>query len=285
MRLVAATILAALVLVSASPAGAQSGPPEPHESIEATTGTASVETIGPDGLGPVPSPPLGPAWQVGLERSFWSVGEMDLVACDGGFTVLGYVNERRGGRRYRPRALVWTSPNGVEWSRGEALLLRGDPIAGDWTVFDLVEFRGALWALGGDESTPRGVAIARLRPVLAAPPRPAGVLRGPEGDQAQRRPRRRHGRHAARARGAGRKDYNPYQRWAWTLDDETGWRRIRGGLDGVVDFGLVSDGRRFLANREVLVPTPSPRADSITSEDGRRWEEQGVLPDADRPVI
>ena len=82
MRVAAATIATMLVVVVSSPAGAQSGSTEPTASIDSATGSVSVETIGPDGLGQVPSPPIGPAWQAGLERSFWNVGDIDLVACD-----------------------------------------------------------------------------------------------------------------------------------------------------------------------------------------------------------
>ena len=253
MRVVAATILAALVLILSSPAGAQSGSPEPSESIEPAADTASVETIGPDGLGPAPSPPIGPAWQAGLGRSFWNVRDIDLVACGGGFTLLGAVDEKLSdqGRRYRPRALVWTSPDGVEWSRGGALRPSGDPIADDWTVSDLVEFGGDLLALGAEDrrlvvwrSRDCGQTWRRVkdRPAFSVG-RKAIVLNGVRAAATD---------DTLLVLGTQAGEMIPYRRWAWTLDDERGWRRIRGGLDGVVDYGLVSDGRRFLANREEL---------------------------------
>jgi hypothetical protein len=271
VRLVSATILAALVLVSASPAGAQSGPPEPHESIEATTGTASVETIGPDGLGSVPSPPIGPAWRPSLERSLHNVLEMDAVACGDGFTLLVYGSDRR----YRPRALVFTSPNGVEWSRGETLRPRGDPIAGAWAVHELVEFRGDLLALGGED---RRLVVWRSRDCGQSwrrlPERPAFFL----------------GRKAIELNAVeavstddtllvlGRQggELNPRRDWAWTLDDEEGWRRIR-GLGDAFDFGLASDGQRFLASR--LAEDAAAGTDLVASLDGRRWHVEGHLPD------
>lgn len=283
MRLVSATILSALVLISSSPAGAQSGSPEPTEPA---AGSVAVETIGPDGLGPVPSPPIGPAWQAGLGRSFWNVRDIDLVACDGGFTLLGSVDEQLAGqgRRYRPRALVWTSSDGLEWSRGGALRPSGDPIADDWAVFDLVEFQGDLLAFGGED---RRLVVWRSRDC------------GQSWRRLRDRPLFFVGRKAIALNyvrttatadtllvlGYQGGEWIPPRRWAWTLDDEHGWRRIRGGLDGVVDYGLVSDGRRFLANREVVVPGPRRAGRLITSRDGRRWEELGVLPDRHRPVI
>lgn len=211
---------------------------------------------------------------------------MDLVACDGGFTLLGYVAEKVDpkDKRYRPRALVWTSPDGVEWFRGGALRPRGDPIADDWVVFDLVVFGGDLWALGGEDrrlvvwrSGDCGQTWQRFRD------RPAFSLG-----------RKEIGLYAVDAvatadtllvLGWQGGEWIPPRRWAWTLDDEQGWRRIRGGLDGVVDFGLTSDGRRFLASREVLVSDARSEGRLITSDDGRRWDEQGLLSDEDRPVI
>jgi hypothetical protein len=77
----------------------------------------------------------------------------------------------------------------------------------------------------------------------------------------------------------------PYRRWAWTLDDEHGWRRIRRGLDGVVDYGLVSDGHRFLAYREVAAEDTRSERRLITSSDGRHWETRGVMPESDWPLI
>jgi hypothetical protein len=283
VRLVPATILAALVLISASPAGAQSGSPEP---LEPTTGAASVETIGPDGLGSVPSPPIGPAWQVGLERSFWNVRDINLVACGGGFTLLGAVDEKLSGqgRRYRPRALVWTSPDGVEWSRGGALRPSGDPIADDWTVSDLVGFDGDLLALGAEDrrlgvwrSRDCGQTWRRLkdRPVFFTG-RKAVVLNGVRAAATD---------DTLLVLGAQAGEMIPYRRWAWTLDEEHGWRRISGGLDGDIDYGLVSDGQRFLATGGLLGEDAIGAGRLMTSTDGQRWEAHGVLPDDARPVI
>ena len=283
MRLVSATILAALVLVSASPTGAQSGSPEPTEPA---AGSVSVETIGPDGLGPAPSPPIGPAWQVGFERAFWNVRDIDLVACAGGFTLLGSVDEKlaRPGRRYRPLALVWTSPDGLEWSRGGALRASGDPIADDWAVFDLIEFQGDLLALGGEDrhlvvwrSSDCGESWQRLRdrPVFFVG-RKAVVLNGVSAAATD---------DTLLVLGAQAGEWIPRRRWAWMLDDEHGWRRIRGGLDGIVDYGLASDGRRFLATGGLLGPDAIGAGRLMTSADGRRWEARGVLPDDSRPVV
>jgi hypothetical protein len=286
VRVVSALILAALILISSSSAGAQPGSPEPLGSAEPTTGTASVETIGPDGLGPVPSPPIGPAWRVGLLRSFWNVRDIDLVACGGGFTLLGAVDEQLSGqgRRYRPRALVWTSPDGVEWSRGGALRPSSDPIADDWAVFDLVGFGGDLLALGAEDrrlvvwrSRDCGESWVRLRdrPVFSVGRRAIelnGVRAAATAD-------------TLLVLGSQAGEWIPRRRWAWTLDAEHGWRRIRGGLDGVVDYGLVSDGRRFLATGGLLGEDAIGEGRLMTSTDGRRWEARGVLPDDARPVI
>ena len=286
MRVVAAIIVTALVLISSSPAGAQSGSPEPVESSESAADTGPIEVVGPDGLGPVPSPPIGPTWQVGLERSYYNVGEMDLVACDGGFALLGFVARKRdpADKRYWPRALVWTSLDGLEWSRGGVLRPLGDPIADDWTVFDLVVFQGDLWAFGGED---RHLVVWRSRDCgqtwQRLHDRPAFSLGG-----------KAIGLYTVRAvatadtllvLGWQAGEWIPPRRWAWTLDDDQGWRRIRGGLDGVVDYGLVSDGRRFLANREVVVPDAISEGRLISSDDGRRWEEHGMLPDDDRSVV
>ena len=271
MRLVSAIILSALVLISGSPAGAQSGSPEPSESVEPAADTVSVETIGPDGLGPAPSPPIGPAWQVGLQWSLHNVSGMDVVACGDGFTLLVYGADRR----YRPRALVFTSPDGVEWSRGGTLRPRGDPIAGAWAVHELVEFRGDLLALGGED-------------------RRLGVWRSRDCGQSWRRLRDRPvfylGRNVIELNGVeavatddtllvlGRQsgELIPRRHWAWTLDDEEGWRRVR-GLGDAFDFGLTSDGQRFLASR--LAEDATAATDLVASLDGRRWHDDGELPD------
>jgi hypothetical protein len=281
VRLVSAMVLSALVLISSSPAGAQSGSPQPTEPA---AGSVAVASIGPDGLGSAPSPPIGPAWQAGFGRSFWNVGDIDLVACDAGFTLLGYVHEKLEGQRYRPRALVWTSPDGIAWSRGGALRPGGDPTEDDWAVFDLVMFRGDLLALGAEDrrlvvwrSGDCGQTWRRLRDrPLFFVGRKAIALSGVRAAATD---------DTLLVLGSQAGEWIPPRRWAWTLDDEHGWRRIGGGLDGVVDYGLVSDGRRFLANREVVVPGPRRAGRLITSRDGRRWAELGVLPDRHRPVI
>ena len=289
MRVVAAIIVTALVLISSSPAGAQPGSPEPSESSESSESAADtglIEVVGPDGLGPVPSPPIGPTWHVGLGRSFWNVRDIDLVACDGGFTLLGAVDEKLSdqGRRYRPRALVWTSPDGVEWSRGRALRPSGDPIADDWTVSDLIEFGGDLLALGAED---RRLVVWRSRDCgqtwrrLQDQPefftgRKAVVLNGIRAAATD---------DTLLVLGSQAGEWIPRRRWAWTLDEEHGWRRIRGGLDGVVDYGIVSDGQRFLATGGLLGEDAIGAGRLMTSTDGRRWEAHGVLPDDARPVV
>ncbi len=85
--------------------------------------------------------------------------------------------------------------------------------------------------------------------------------------------------------GAQAGEWIPRRRWAWTLDGAHGWRRIGGGLDGVVDYGLVSDGQRFLATGGLLGEDAIGEGRLMTSTDGRRWEAHGVLPDDARPVI
>ena len=206
--------------------------------------------------------------------------DIDLVACGGGFTLLGSVDEKLAGqgRRYRPRALVWTSPDGVEWSRGGALRPSGDPIADDWTVSDLVEFGGDLLALGAEDrrlvvwrSRDCGQTWRRLqdRPAFFVG-RKAIVLNGVRAAATD---------DTLLVLGSQAGEWIPRRRWAWTLDEEHGWRRIGGGLDGVVDYGLVSDGRRFLATGGLLGEDAIGAGRLMTSTDGRRWEAHGVLPD------
>ena len=268
-------LVASLALPAA--AVAQSPSPEPDTGV--------VEIVGPDPHGPAPSPPIGPAWQVGLERSFWNVGDIDLVACDGGFTLLGHVYERlaNSGRRYRPRALIWTSPDGLEWSRAGTLRPSGDPIKDEWAVFDLVEYGGDLLALGAEDrrlvvwrSRDCGETWQRLRdrPVFSVGRKALSLdfVRGVATDD------------KLLVLGTQAGEMIPYRRWAWTLDDR-GWRRVRGGLDGVVDFGLVSDGQRFLANHDQRIPGERRTGRLITSTDGRHWQELGVLPDDGRAVV
>lgn len=267
-------LVASLVLPAASTA----------QSVSPSELVADIVAIaGPDPHGPAPSPPIGPAWQIGLERSFDNVGELDLVACDGGFTLLGYVDERRGGRRYRPRALVWTSPDGSEWSRAGALRPSGDPIKDEWAVFDLVAYGGDLLALGAEDrrlavwrSRDCGETWKRLRDrsVFSGGRKALSLdfVRGVATDD------------TLLVLGTQAGEMIPYRRWAWTLD-ERGWRRIRGGLDGVADFGLVSDGQRFLATHEDHIPGARRAGRLITSTDGRRWQELGVLPDDSRAVV
>ncbi len=136
------------------------------------------------------------------------MGDIDLVACDGGFTLLGHVYEKlaESGRRYRPRALIWTSPDGIEWSRAGTLRPSGDPIKDEWAVFDLVEYEGDLLALGAEDrrlvvwrSRDCGETWQRLRdrPVFSVGRKALSLdfVRGVATD-----------RHAARARDTSRRD-------------------------------------------------------------------------------
>jgi hypothetical protein len=270
-----------LVALTVLPVGAVAQSPSPSvmPSESAADAGPAVEVVGPDGLGPAPLPPIGPAWQVGLERILHNVLEMDAVACGGGFTLLVYGADKR----YRPRVLVLTSPDGVEWSRGEVLRPRGDPIAGAWAVHDLVMFRGALWAFGGEA---RRLVVWRSRDC------------GESWRRLRDRPTFALGRKAIELNAVdavatedtllvlGRQsgELNPRRHWAWTLDDGEGWRRIPGGLDGVVDFGLTSDGRRFLASRDVSAPGARSEHRLVASDDGRRWDQEGALPAPTRVI-
>ncbi len=274
-RIVAALSLVALLALPAAVMAQSPSPSDPDAGF--------VEIVGPDPRGPAPSPPIGPAWQVGLERSFWNVGDVDLVACEGGFTLLGCVHDKLAGQRYRSRGLVWTSSDGFEWSRAGTLRPSNDPIEDEWAVFDLVEYGGELLALGAEgrrlvvwRSRDCGETWGRLRdrPVFSVGRKALSLdfVRGVATDD------------TLLVLGTQAGEMIPYRRWAWTLD-ERGWRRIRGGLEGVVDFGLVSDGRRFLANREEHISGARRAGRLITSTDGRRWQELGVLPDDSRSVV
>jgi hypothetical protein len=279
IRLLATSVVLGMALALPASVVAQSEPPPTSPSPPPASLTpGAIPVVGPDGTGVPPSPPIGPEWQVPIERDM-DVLRMRLVACDGGFAFLAYGNDARG----RPRSEVWRSDSGLEWSRGEDIRPRGDPIRDPWSVFELVVVDGELLALGGEDrrlvvwrSPDCGASWRRLadRPVFrlgreaigltsvdAAATTDTLVVIGLQGGEEL-----------------------PRGRWAWTLGPDRVWRRIPGGLEASVDFGLASDGRVFSAVRLQVLPDDFAESWWVTSPDGRTWTDVAILPERMPPV-
>lgn len=279
IRPLIASVVLLLVLVHPASSLAQSGPPPGSPSPAPTSLTpGAIPVVGPDGTGAAPSPPIGPEWQTTLERDL-EVRWMRLVACDGGFVLLAYGYDARG----RPRTEIWRSERGLEWARGEDIRPRGDPVRDRWSVFELVVFDGELLALGGEDrrlvvwrSPDCGASWRRLadRPVLRLGRESIGLMSLAVAATAD----------TLLVMGWQGGEELPRARWAWTLGTDRAWRRIPGGLEESVDFGLASDGRVFSAVRLKVVPDDFAESWFVTSPDGHTWSDVAILPDRIRPV-
>lgn len=276
--LVASAVLLAVLVLPASVVAQSGSPPASPSAAPASLTPGVIPVVGPEGTSAAPSPPIGPEWRSTVERDL-DVLWMRLVACDGGFALLAYGQDARG----RPRAEIWRSDDGLEWLRGETIRPRGDPIRDRWSVFELAVFDGQLLALGGEDrrlvvwrSPDCGASWRRLadRPVFRLGRNAIGLMSLDAAATAD----------TLLVIGRQGGDELPRGRWAWTLGPDGVWRRIRGGLEANVDFGLASDGRTFSAVRLEVVPDDFAESWWVTSTDGRAWSDVAILPDRNRPV-
>ena len=268
--LVTSGLLGLLLAAAAMPVAAQS------PSVAPSPSALPVPVVGPDARGAAPSPPIGPQWDVVLE---WPIDvlRVSVVACEDGFATLAFGRDGRAGGR----AFVRTSPDGRTWSRAKAIEPDEDHDR-RWIVDGMVAFRGALFAVGGDaralavwRSVDCGASWRRLRdPAFTLGPTAVGI----NGLQVAAT-----GDRLLVVGDQGGEDV-PSRRWAWLMERGGEWRRIPGGLDGTVDSGLTSDGRRFWATRQIessLVPGATAL---VVSGDGETWAELAPLPDVTAPV-
>ena len=146
LPLVFGAVVASSVIAQSPPASTRSVPSNPPGSVAPVApSTPPPAPIGPDGLGPAPSPPIGEPWTITLASSASQVDASTIVECGSGFTFMA----AGGDGPEHNRARFWTSPDGHAWSR--AGTLRPDPGPPTyWLVTGLVAFRGSLLALGSD---------------------------------------------------------------------------------------------------------------------------------------
>jgi len=259
-------ILSLLVVVPAGPAIAQSPLPSPASSVELV-----VPVVGPDALGPAPSPPIGPEWRLTLEVPSIGGYGAKVAVCGDWFTLMASGRDRKDRRRAR----LWTSPDGSTWTR--AGVLRPTPGTDPyWLVTDLVVFKGGLFAVGGDD---RRLAVWRS----ADCGRTWRRLRDPSFELGRDAFGLSHGAEVAVtadrmlvvAHQGG--EEIPNRQWAWIRDAGGDWRRIRGGLDASVGslVGATDDG--FFAVDGGSSDPDGARL--VTSRDGESWSTLGRLPD------
>ncbi|MCC6832741.1 MAG: hypothetical protein IT200_15475 [Thermoleophilia bacterium] len=244
----------------------------------ATTRDAIVALVAPDAL-PVWVAPG--AWSVALRVPGGRTSLTDVVAWQGGFVAIGWVERpapgRAGGRRTVTRPVLWTSATGERW------VLVGAPfpaiVGPDGFVAELQVFQGALYAVGGDGDRLlvwRSTDGRAFSQVLAQ----ARDDSGPAYEGAEPLPLSSIGVAATADRlivlGApGGASPSPDQTRVWTTDDGRTWTRSTPeGLPGI-DPIATADGFVTLL---CACSGPTEHWMFRRSTDGLAWEAAGDAP-------